>query len=82
LAEHKRHHADVVRDMGVLAEELKNSDARAAYDILKTLRRWLVNHIYEDDLPACKHMKAHPDCKPGWNPVAEQAEGGSSIELF
>ncbi|MDD5248170.1 MAG: bacteriohemerythrin [Rhodocyclaceae bacterium] len=79
---HKAHHAAVIMEMTALAAELANSDARAAYDILRKLRRWLVNHIYDDDLAACVHMRAHPEGKPAWSPVAEQAEALSNIELF
>ena len=81
--EHRKHHDLVIKDVTELADKLTHSDARAAYDILRMMRRWLISHIYNEDLNACLYMKACPDAKPDWLPMAkEEQETATKIELF
>jgi len=83
LQPHKAHHDEVVKEMTALAAGLQGHDAHAAYDILRKLRRWLVNHILQDDLAACEYMRLCPAGKPDWQPVvAAEAAAAAKIELF
>lgn len=80
---HFAHHEKVVQEMKVLVEKLHSTDVRTAYDILRELRRWLVNHILDEDLAACAYLRACPQGKPDWLPVQVEAQvAESKIELF
>lgn len=80
---HFTHHGKVLQDMRGLVEKLHSTDVRTAYDILRELRRWLVNHILDEDLAACAYLRATPQGKPDWLPVqVEAATAASKIELF
>ena len=80
---HFTHHGKVLQDMRGLVEKLHSTDVRTAYDILRELRRWLVNHILDEDLAACAYLRATPEGKPNWLPVqVEAATAASKIELF
>lgn len=80
---HFAHHEKVIQDMKLRVDKLHSTDVRTAYDILRELRRWLVNHILDEDLAACVYLRACPQGKPDWQPVLVEAQGAENkIELF
>jgi hemerythrin-like metal-binding protein len=82
LSSHRKQHEDVLVKIEKLRADAINGDSRAAYDILRQLRRWLVNHIAEEDIPSALDMRACPNGRPTWRVDVKQEAAESKVELF
>jgi hemerythrin-like metal-binding protein len=82
LGVHRQDHQQVLGAIEKLRNRLSGGDTRAAYDILRQIRRWLVDHIVSEDLPSAVDLRRCPEAQPKAL-AAEQAQAtAAKIELF
>ena len=57
LAEHRKQHEELVRQVGALAADLEQGEPVMIYEVLSFLADWLTNHILDEDMKikACIH---------------------------
>jgi hemerythrin-like metal-binding protein len=82
LAAHRNQHTSQLRNLEAMKAGLNTDAARAAYDILRNLRRDLVGHIINSDLVTGPDWKNHPEARPDWSIQEAAGDTGARIELF
>ena len=82
LPGHRQQHQQAIAKIEKLRNELSGSDSRAAYDILRQLRRWLVEHIVNEDILSAEDMRKCSAGQPKELVVKTLQASESKIELF
>ena len=82
LAEHRKQHQDVIKRLDGMRSGISTDTARAAYDILRNLRRDIIGHIIHEDMQTAPDWRSHPEAQPSWEITSAKEETSNRIELF